>query len=141
MEYKDIKDIWETIPHRYPFLLVDRVTKLGDNFIEGYKNLTINEPFFNGHFPNEPIMPGVLMVEAAAQLGAIYLKQHESFANKLIVFAGIDGVRFKKLVVPGDKLELRSEILKIKGIVGKAKFEAKVEGEMACSGQITFSAV
>ncbi|MEW5821933.1 MAG: 3-hydroxyacyl-ACP dehydratase FabZ [Cyanobacteriota bacterium] len=137
----DIKKIWETIPHRYPFLLVDRVTEFGESYIVGYKNLSINEPFFNGHFPGEPIMPGVLICEAAAQLGAIFLKRHDNFKDKLILFAGIDGVRFKRLVVPGDKLDLRVDVLKIKGRVGKASFEAKVDGALATSGEITFSAV
>lgn len=137
----DIKKIWETIPHRYPFLLVDRVTELGELYIEGYKNLSVNEPFFQGHFPQEPIMPGVLICEAAAQLGAIFLKQHETFSDKLILFAGIDGVRFKKLVVPGDRLDLRIDVLKIKGRVGKATFTAMVDGALASQGELTFSAM
>ena len=137
----NIKEIWETIPHRYPFLLIDRVTYIGENDISGYKNVTINDNFFVGHFPGEPIMPGVLICEAAAQLGAIFLKRMELFKNSLILFAGIDNVRFKRQVVPGDKLEIYGEMLKIKPSIGKARFEAKVEGNLVCSGEILFTAI
>lgn len=137
----DVKKIWETIPHRYPFLLVDRVTEMGADYIIGYKNVSVNEDFFNGHFPGEPIMPGVLICEANAQLGALYLKTLEQFKDKLILFAGLNDVRFKRLVVPGDRLDMRIQITKLKGRVGKAHFEATVNGNLACSGEITFSAI
>lgn len=137
----DVKKIWETIPHRYPFLLVDRVTEMGPDYITGYKNVSVNEDFFNGHFPGEPIMPGVLICEANAQLGALYLKSLEQFSDKLILFAGLNNVKFKRLVVPGDRLDMKIQITKLKGRVGKANFAAHVEGNLACSGEITFSAI
>ena len=137
----NINQIMGLIPHRYPFLLIDKVTDEGCNFIQGYKNVSVNEPFFQGHFPGDPIMPGVLICEAAAQLGAIMLKKQKTFENKLLLFAGIDGVRFKRPVIPGDRLEIRVEIIKIKSVIGKAKFECKVDDQMACSGEITFSGV
>lgn len=137
----NVKQIWDIIPHRYPFLLIDRVTSYGDTFIEGYKNLTINDNFFAGHFPHEPIMPGVLICEAAAQLGAISIKLKEEYKDSLILFAGIDGVRFKRQVVPGDRLCIRCDILKLKSKIGKAKFEANVNGTLVCSGELLFMAV
>lgn len=137
----NINEIMDLIPHRYPFLLIDKVTDEGLNFIEGYKNVSINEPFFQGHFPEDPIMPGVLICEAAAQLGAIMLKKQKAFENKLLLFAGLDGVRFKKPVMPGDRLDIRAEIIKIKSVIGKAKFECRVDNQLACSGEITFSGV
>jgi 3-hydroxyacyl-[acyl-carrier-protein] dehydratase len=137
----NIKQISDLIPHRYPFLLVDRVTKLKELGIEGYKNVSGNEPFFCGHFPEEPIMPGVLICEAAAQLGAIFLKNREEFKNKLILFAGLNNVKFKRIVVPGDRLDLKVDLLKIRPPVGKAAFVATVDGNIACQGEITFSSV
>lgn len=139
----NIKEIWEKIPHRYPFLLIDRFTEINieGKYIEAYKNVTINDQFFCGHFPGEPFMPGVLICEAAAQAGCIFLKSMPMFEGKLILFGGLDNVRFKRLVVPGDKLEFRVELLKVRPRIGKAKFEAKVDGEMACAGEILFTAI
>lgn len=137
----DIKQIQELIPHRYPFLLIDKVIDYTENVIEGYKNLSINEPFFCGHFPNDPIMPGVLQCEAAAQLAALLLKTHPGYENKLILFAGIDGVRFKRMVVPGDRLDIRVDVIKVKASTGKAKFSCSVDGEVSCYGEFLFLAV
>ncbi len=136
----DINKIREIIPHRYPFLLLDRVT-----FIEpglkacGYKNLTANEPFFQGHFPGNPIMPGVLIVEALAQLGCVVMLVKEEYKNMIGLFAGIDNVRFKKPIVPGDKLELYVELLKLKGPIGKFKGVAKVDEQIAVEGEVLFA--
>lgn len=137
----DIRKIWETIPHRYPFLLVDRVTEITETGISGYKNVSANEDFFNGHFPEEPIMPGVLICEALAQLGAIRLKLLPQFEDKLMLFAGIDKLRFKKQVKPGDRLDLKGDIIKIKGRIGKAVVVATVDGQVACQAEIMFSAM
>lgn len=137
----DIQGIEAMIPHRYPFLLVDRVTALEGKTIEGYKNVTANEPFFQGHFPGNPIMPGVLIVEALAQLGCILVASMPEGEGKLVLFAGIDGVRFRRQVVPGDKLDLYAELLKVKGPLGKAYIKATVNNEPVASGEIMFSLV
>jgi 3-hydroxyacyl-[acyl-carrier-protein] dehydratase len=138
----DVQQIMDVIPHRYPFLLVDRVTEhVQGKHIYGYKNVSINEPFFQGHFPEKPIMPGVLLVEALAQLGCILVAHLPEGKNKLVLFAGIDGVRFRRPVVPGDKLELYAELLKLKGPIGKAYGKATVNGELAVDGDILFSMI
>lgn len=132
-----IKDI---IPHRYPFLLVDRVTEKEEGKrVVGLKNVTINEPFFQGHFPEHPVMPGVLILEALAQVGAIAVLDMEENKGKIGFLAGVDKCRFKREVVPGDQLELEVEILRMKGPIGKGKGIAKVDGEVACTAEITFA--
>lgn len=110
----DIMEILDTLPHRYPFLLVDRITRIeGTRLIEGYKNVTFNEPFFQGHFPGEPIMPGVLIVEAMAQVGAMLLKRFvPDHRNKLILFLGLDKVRFRRPVRPGDRIDFSVELVR-----------------------------
>ncbi|MGL5616550.1 MAG: 3-hydroxyacyl-ACP dehydratase FabZ [Sarcina sp.] len=135
-----IKEIKEIIPHRYPFLLVDKVETLEEGVkVVAYKNVTVNEPFFQGHYPEYPVMPGVLIVEALAQTGAIALLTKEEFKGKTPLFAGINKARFKKQVVPGDVLKLEVEIIKIKGPVGIGKGTATVDGKIACSGEILFA--
>ncbi len=136
----DINEIMKRIPHRYPFLLVDCVTELiPGNSAKGYKNVTINEPFFQGHFPGYPVMPGVLILEALAQLGAVAVLDSEENRGKLALFTGIDKVRFRRQVVPGDKLELEAQIIHMKSIMGKASVKATVDGELAAEGEIMFA--
>lgn len=136
----DVNKIREILPHRYPFLLVDRIIYLDPGLKAiGYKNVTTNEPFFQGHFPGNPIMPGVLIVEALAQLGCVAMLIKEEYKNMIGLFAGIDSVRFKRQVIPGDKLDLQVELLKLKGPIGKFKGEAKVDGQLAAEAEILFA--
>ena len=135
-------EIQKILPHRYPFLLVDKIIDIeyGKRAV-GIKNVTINEPFFQGHFPGNPIMPGVLIVEALAQVGAVAILGLDEFKGKLAVFAGIDKLRFKRQVVPGDVLKMEVEMLAIKRGIGKAKAEAFVNGELAVSGELLFAII
>lgn len=135
-----IKEIKEILPHRYPFLLVDRITELEEGVkVNGYKNVTANEQFFQGHFPEEPVMPGVLILEAIAQVGAVAILKKEEFKGKIPLFAGADKVRFRQKVVPGDKLELTCEIIKLRGPVGIGKGVATVDGKKVCEAEIMFA--
>jgi 3-hydroxyacyl-[acyl-carrier-protein] dehydratase len=137
-----ITEIQKLLPHRYPFLLVDRVLEWDPGIrVVGIKNVTVNEPFFQGHFPGRPIMPGVLIVEAMAQVGGIILMQTEALKGKLSLFAGIDKARFRRQVIPGDQLLITAELLKIKGRFGKIKAVAEVEGQVAAEGELMFSLV
>lgn len=138
----DIRQIKELLPHRYPFLLVDRVTHLEPGVsAKGYKNLTANEQFFEGHFPDKPIMPGVLMVEALAQVACIALLAKDEYKGMLGVFTGMDGMKFRTMVTPGDRLDMEVELLKMKGPLGKVKVQAKVGDKIACEGEISFAMV
>ncbi|WLR48940.1 3-hydroxyacyl-ACP dehydratase FabZ [Halobacillus litoralis] len=136
----DIQQIKEIIPHRYPFLLIDQVEEIveGERAV-GYKNVTMNEPFFRGHFPDYPVMPGVLITEAMAQMGAVAMLKKEENQGKLAFFTGIDKCRFKRQVKPGDRLKLEVEIVRLKGPVGKGKATASVDGEVACEAEIMFA--
>ena len=135
----DIKQIMEIIPHRQPFLLIDRVTEMvPGQSIKGYKNVSYNEPFFAGHFPGEPVMPGVLQIEALAQLGAVAVLSMEENKGKIVYFAGIKEAKFKQKVVPGDRLDLECEIIKIKGPLGIGAVKASVNGKLACKAEISF---
>jgi len=128
------------IPHRDPFLLVDEITELvPGELAAGRYHVTDEAWYLRGHFPGRPIMPGVLQVEALAQVGAVCGLSHPDFAGKLALFAGIDDVRFKRIVVPGDTLELRCEITRLRNPVGKANAEATVDGELAVRGTLTFA--
>ncbi len=136
----DIQQIKEIIPHRYPFLLIDKVVEIEEGKrAVAIKNVTANEEFFNGHFPDYPVMPGVLIVEALAQTGAVAMLKQEDYKGKLAFFTGIDNCRFKRQVKPGDQLRLEVEIVRIKGPIGKGKATATVDGEVACETEIMFA--
>ena len=136
----DIEQIMEMIPHRYPFLLIDRITEcVPGQYAKGYKNLTFNEPFFQGHFPKKPVMPGVLQLEAMAQMGAGIIMTKPEYKNKFIVYAGIDGARFKAMVKPGDRLDINVELIKIKGPIIKAHGSAYVNEKLAVEADMLFS--
>ena len=136
----DIVAIKRMIPHRYPFLLIDRVVNIEVNrYAVGLKNVTINEPHFEGHFPVLPVMPGVLIVEAMAQTGAVAVLSEEENRGRLALFAGIDGVRFKRIVEPGDELELSCDLERVRGPIGRGKASARVGGELAARGTLTFA--
>ena len=131
------------LPHRYPFALVDRVVlhEPGQRAV-AIKNVTLNEPQFQGHFPDRPLMPGVLIVEAMAQVGGLIVAQMPDLPKGLFVFAGIDAVRFRRPVVPGDQLTISCELLSLKRQrFGKVRGEARVEGQLVCSGELMFSLV
>lgn len=133
----DIMRILDIMPHRYPFLLVDRILELQRNRVVGIKNVTMNEPFFQGHFPGHPIMPGVLIVEAMAQVGGfLLLHSVDNPENKLVYFLGIDDVRFRKPVRPGDQLRFELNMLKFKGMICKMEGHAYVEGNLVCEAQL-----
>ncbi len=137
---KRIREIMDTLPHRYPFILVDRVTELiQGKRIKGYKNVTINEPFFQGHFPGDPIMPGVLQLEALAQLGVLLLSTVPQGQGKLAVFAGMENVRFRRMVVPGDRFDMECILNKLRPPIGKMSCKAYVDGELAIEAEITCS--
>ena len=128
------------IPHRYPFLLVDRIEELEPGVrAVGLKNVTQNEPFFQGHFPDYPVMPGVLIIEAMAQVGAVGVMAGGAHEDKLALFAGIDGVRFRRQVLPGDVLRMEVEIVRLKGSVGRGKGKATVDGERVCEAELMFA--
>ncbi len=134
-----IADIMRIIPHRPPFLLVDKAVIIEpEKKIIGYKGVTMNEGFFIGHFPGKPIMPGVLMVEAMAQSACVLLLARPDLTNKLAFFMGIDGVKFRRQVIPGDMLEFRIDILRAGGRVGKARGETYVGNELAAEAEFTF---
>ncbi|OJG50743.1 (3R)-hydroxymyristoyl-[acyl-carrier-protein] dehydratase 2 [Enterococcus haemoperoxidus] len=135
----NIQEIKEIIPHRYPFLLLDTVEEIvvGEKVI-AKKNVTINEPFFQGHFPGEPVMPGVLILEALAQAGAVALLSMPDFKGKTAYFGGIDKAKFRQKVVPGDTLMLEVEIMKVKSIAGIGKGTATVNGKKVAEAELTF---
>jgi len=136
----DTVAIRKIIPHRYPFLLVDRVDELepGKRAV-GLKNVSTNEEFFQGHFPDYPVMPGVLIVEAIAQVGAVALLSLDEHQGKIAFFAGINNVRFKRQVKPGDALRLEVELKQIRRGIGSGEGVATVDGEVACKGEFMFA--
>jgi 3-hydroxyacyl-[acyl-carrier-protein] dehydratase len=137
----DIKGIMEILPHRYPFLLVDRIVELErGKMITGIKNVTMNEPFFQGHFPGEPVMPGVLILEAMAQVGSILACLSDpEMMGRLAFFAGVDKARFRRVVRPGDQLVLRLEMIKQKGKVIKMAGQAYVDEQLATEAELMAS--
>ena len=139
MNHLDVKQIEEIIPHRHPFLLVDYIEDyVPGEYAVGYKCVTFREDFFKGHFPQQPVMPGVLIVEALAQTGAVAILSQEENKGKIAFFGGIDKCRFKRKVVPGDKLRLETKIIKQKGPVGIGDAIATVDGKVAVKAELTF---
>ncbi len=133
-----IDEIMRALPHRYPFLLVDRILEIEEKKrIVGLKNVTINEPFFQGHFPGHPIMPGVLIIEAMAQVGGILLMgQIEGYESKVVYFMSLDNVKFRRPVKPGDQLRFELDMLQMRGMVCKMHGVAKVDGEIVCEADM-----
>ncbi len=132
----NIDEIKGLIPHRYPFLFVDKIVSIKNNVIEGIKNVTVNEPFFMGHFPDYPIMPGVIQVEALAQLGGILIAKRKGGIKGTPLFLGIDKFRFKKEVRPGDRLLLRAEIVRERGPIIFLNVQATVDDNIVCKGEL-----
>jgi len=137
----DINTIQKILPHRYPFLLVDRILESSEKRVVGLKNVTINEPFFQGHFPGHPIMPGVLIIEALAQTGAVVALNMKDYIGKIAYFIGIKEAKFRKPVLPGDQLIMEVEFVKFKLSIGQARAVAKVNGEVACEAEFMFAFV
>jgi len=138
MSTLEIREIMDRIPHRYPFLLVDRVIDLvPGRRVVAIKNVTMNEPFFQGHFPGAPVMPGVLVIEALAQAGAVLLLSDiPDRASKLVYFTGIDAARFRRPVVPGDQIRLTMDVLKLRSRTCKMRGTAEVGGELVAEAEI-----
>lgn len=137
----DVNDLMNVIPHRYPFLLIDKITRIEGNKITAVKNVTCNEPFFQGHFPGHPVMPGVLQLEAIAQAaGVLTLKKAENF-NKLAYLTGAENVKFRRPVVPGDVLVIEVEITKDRAKISKAKGVCSVNGRIVSQAEVTFAVV
>ncbi|MBE7414047.1 MAG: 3-hydroxyacyl-ACP dehydratase FabZ [Deltaproteobacteria bacterium] len=133
----DTKEIMSILPHRYPFLLIDRILELEPGkSARGLKNVTINEPFFNGHFPGHPIMPGVLIIEAMAQVGGVLAFKSADVKNKVVYFMGIDKARFRKPVLPGDSLEFSLTVTKCRGVIWVFKGEAYVDGNLVAEAEL-----
>lgn len=133
----DVLEIRQILPHRYPFLLVDRILEVDETHIVGIKNVTVNEPFFLGHFPDFPVMPGVLIVEAMAQTAGIQvLRTIPDRENKLVFLVSVDGARFRKPVVPGDQLRIEMKVIRRKGMVAKMAGIATVDGKVVAEAEV-----
>ena len=136
----DILDIMGVLRHRYPFLMVDRVTEYDDTHVVGYKNVTINEPFFQGHFPGDPIMPGVLILESMGQVASVLVavRLGKEQAGKIAFLAGVEKARFRKPVRPGDKLVTKAELTRLRGLSGKAKVTGYVDDQIVAEAEFLF---
>ncbi|HEV2878313.1 MAG TPA: 3-hydroxyacyl-ACP dehydratase FabZ [Candidatus Eremiobacteraceae bacterium] len=140
--YLDIRSIMDILPHRYPFLLIDRITELvPQKRAVGYKNITLNEWFFSGHFPNNPVMPGVLIIEAMAQLGGTAILEPNTLVTTVPYLAGVDKLKFRRPVVPGDKLEMEANVMWIRMNIGRLQASARVDDQTVCEGELLFSIV
>ena len=140
MSVLNTAEIMEILPHRHPFLLIDTVEELESGVrAVAKKAVSFNEPYFAGHFPGNPVMPGVLIIEALAQTGAVAILSHTEWKGKTAYFAGINHAKFKQKVVPGDVLTLETEIIKVKGPIGIGKATAYVDGKTACIAELTFA--
>jgi 3-hydroxyacyl-[acyl-carrier-protein] dehydratase len=133
-----IEEIMGYLPHRYPMLLVDRILSIEGNTVRAIKNVTMNEPFFQGHYPGKPIMPGVLILEAMAQAGAVLLLARKEYQGMIPLIGAIDDVKLRRPVVPGDQLLTTAELIGVKGSVGRLKAEASVDGQIAATMMMTF---
>ena len=136
----DIMEIMKMLRHRYPFLMVDRILEYSENHVVGYKNVTINEPFFQGHFPGEPVMPGVLILESMGQVASILVavRMGDSQEGMIAFLTGVDKARFRKPVRPGDRLVTKAELTKVRSFVGKAKVTGYVDDEVVAEGEFSF---
>jgi 3-hydroxyacyl-[acyl-carrier-protein] dehydratase len=137
MPVLDIQAIRDILPHRYPMLLVDRIVELDSDRIVGIKNVTVNEPFFQGHFPEIPVMPGVLIIEAMAQVaGVLVLKEIPDRKSKVVLLASVDSAKFRRPVVPGDQLRIEMRVIKKKSSVAKMAGEATVDGQVVAEAEV-----
>jgi 3-hydroxyacyl-[acyl-carrier-protein] dehydratase len=140
--YVDVRSIMDILPHRYPFLLIDRITELvPQKRAVGYKNITLNEWFFAGHFPNNPVMPGVLIIEAMAQLGGTAILEPNILTTTVPYLAGVDKLKFRRPVVPGDKLEMEANVMWVRMNIGRLHAAARVDDQAVCEGELLFSIV
>ncbi|MDR1048614.1 MAG: 3-hydroxyacyl-ACP dehydratase FabZ [Synergistaceae bacterium] len=137
----DINEIMKILRHRYPFLMVDRIVEYSENHVVGYKNVTINEPFFQGHFPGEPVMPGVLILESMGQVASILVAVRLGREHKegMVAFlTGVDKARFRRPVRPGDRFVTKAELIKVRGFAGRAKVMGYVDDTLVAEGEFTF---
>ncbi len=136
----DIQKIMSFLPHRYPFLLVDRILEIDEKHVVGIKNVTINEPFFQGHFPGEPVMPGVLVLEAMGQVAAMMMSAKPGSENLITFLTGVEKAKFRKPVKPGDQLVTTAEMIRLRGKMGKVRTIGRIDGAVAAEAEFSFVA-